>query len=225
MPRDDLLGHIEQVRCRTIPVPDELAELVQRRNEKLVDLADQAPVAVMRVIAALERTAEYASAPWPTTCPGSRSAKPSGPPPTRRGGGCGSTRFAGEQRGAFPDASASLRRAANPVAEGTHRSGTPALGTAAAAPPDGNLPAGSTDAGQPASPSRQPGTPPGRMCVRRIVGLTWPARPSSAEVGAPQGGWGGDHHDHHEPGFRRRRGTEPCHPSAPGARVPPGGMT
>jgi hypothetical protein len=57
-PRADWLGHARQIEARTIPVPDELAELLQRLESKLTDLADDAPVSALRAIAALERTAD-----------------------------------------------------------------------------------------------------------------------------------------------------------------------
>ena len=57
-PRDDWLGHIRQVRARTIPIPEEVTELLQRLDEKLAELADDAPIAALRAVAALERTAK-----------------------------------------------------------------------------------------------------------------------------------------------------------------------
>jgi len=56
-PRDDWLGHIHQVQARTVPVPEELAELLQRLDGKLTGLVDDAPVAALRVVAMLESTA------------------------------------------------------------------------------------------------------------------------------------------------------------------------
>jgi len=59
-PREDWLGHIRQVEARTIPVPDELTELLRLLDEKLTDLAADAPLAALRLVTALERTAARA---------------------------------------------------------------------------------------------------------------------------------------------------------------------
>lgn len=57
-PYEDWAEHIRQVEARTVPVPYELTELLQRLDERLSDLADDAPVAALRIVAALERAAK-----------------------------------------------------------------------------------------------------------------------------------------------------------------------
>ncbi|WP_416971010.1 hypothetical protein [Streptomyces sp. 4F14] len=47
--------HIDVVERRTIPVPDHLAEAIDQLHVQLAALADQAPVAALRAVGALER--------------------------------------------------------------------------------------------------------------------------------------------------------------------------
>jgi hypothetical protein len=57
-PYGDWAEHVREVHGRTVPVPDVLADLLQRLDERLGDLANEAPIAALRVVAALERTAK-----------------------------------------------------------------------------------------------------------------------------------------------------------------------
>jgi hypothetical protein len=51
----DWAGHIRDVDDRTVPVPQDVAALIHQLEERLAVLADQAPLAALRVTAALER--------------------------------------------------------------------------------------------------------------------------------------------------------------------------
>ncbi|MEU9115197.1 hypothetical protein AB0D04_26285 [Streptomyces sp. NPDC048483] len=53
---DDWEQHIAVVEAQAVPLPDELADLLQRVDDQLSALVDQAPVAALRAVAALERT-------------------------------------------------------------------------------------------------------------------------------------------------------------------------
>ncbi|WP_405575162.1 hypothetical protein [Streptomyces sp. NBC_01167] len=54
-PYRDWSGHIATVDRRTVPLPAEVAEAIERLDEQLTTLAEQAPVAALRAAAALER--------------------------------------------------------------------------------------------------------------------------------------------------------------------------
>ncbi|MFH7596781.1 hypothetical protein WDV06_17025 [Streptomyces racemochromogenes] len=54
-PRDDWERHLDEVEARTVPLPAELADLLERVEEQLNRLAGQAPVAALKAVAALER--------------------------------------------------------------------------------------------------------------------------------------------------------------------------
>ncbi len=56
-PRDDWQQHMYEVEARAVPVPSVLAELLRQLDEHLAALADDGPVAALRAVAALERTA------------------------------------------------------------------------------------------------------------------------------------------------------------------------
>ncbi|MGW4567753.1 hypothetical protein ACWEN3_37040 [Streptomyces sp. NPDC004561] len=53
--RLDWNEHIRAVERRTVPLPDELTELMNDIEDKLFTLADDAPAAAMRAVAALDR--------------------------------------------------------------------------------------------------------------------------------------------------------------------------
>ncbi|MCX4632735.1 hypothetical protein [Streptomyces sp. NBC_01443] len=53
-PQEDWEQHLEEVEARTVPLPAELAELLDRVGEQLNTLAGQAPVAALKAVAALE---------------------------------------------------------------------------------------------------------------------------------------------------------------------------
>ncbi|MEV6735383.1 hypothetical protein [Streptomyces sp. NPDC051364] len=53
-PQEDWEQHLEEVEARTVPLPGELAELLERVGEQLNLLARQAPVAALKAVAALE---------------------------------------------------------------------------------------------------------------------------------------------------------------------------
>lgn len=55
-PRERWQRHIADVEARTVPLPSELSELLHRVDEHLERLADDAPLALLRAAAALERT-------------------------------------------------------------------------------------------------------------------------------------------------------------------------
>ncbi|MFF2198582.1 hypothetical protein [Streptomyces sp. NPDC058157] len=54
-PRDDWERHLDEVEARTVPLPAELADLLERVEDQLNNLAGQAPVAALKAVAALER--------------------------------------------------------------------------------------------------------------------------------------------------------------------------
>ncbi|MER8007891.1 hypothetical protein [Streptomyces sp. NPDC094149] len=54
---DDWREHIRVVERQTVPLPEEVTDLVRRLDERLTVLADQAPVAALKSVAALERLA------------------------------------------------------------------------------------------------------------------------------------------------------------------------
>ncbi|MFF3500155.1 hypothetical protein [Streptomyces sp. NPDC003247] len=51
----DWVEHLRAVERRTVPLPDELTDLIERLEHHLVTLVDQAPVAALRAVTALER--------------------------------------------------------------------------------------------------------------------------------------------------------------------------
>ncbi|WP_406214142.1 hypothetical protein [Streptomyces decoyicus] len=55
-PYEDWNEHIGEVESRSVPLPTELADLLDRLDEQLSALADQAPLAALKAVAALERT-------------------------------------------------------------------------------------------------------------------------------------------------------------------------
>ncbi|MFD0163114.1 hypothetical protein ACFVJH_03020 [Streptomyces decoyicus] len=55
-PYEDWEEHIGEVESRSVPLPTELAGLLDRLDEQLSALADQAPLAALKAVAALERT-------------------------------------------------------------------------------------------------------------------------------------------------------------------------
>lgn len=57
-PYDDWWEHIRAVERRTVPLPAELTEVMDRLEEQLAALVDQAPVAALLAVARLERLAE-----------------------------------------------------------------------------------------------------------------------------------------------------------------------
>lgn len=54
-PRGDWERHLDEVEARTVPLPSELADLLERVEDQLNNLAGQAPVAALKAVAALER--------------------------------------------------------------------------------------------------------------------------------------------------------------------------
>lgn len=60
-PQDDWEQHVEDVESRTVPLPVELAALLQRVEDQLLNLATDAPLAALRAVAALERTTKRAA--------------------------------------------------------------------------------------------------------------------------------------------------------------------
>ncbi|MEU3909847.1 hypothetical protein [Streptomyces sp. NPDC029721] len=54
-PRDDWERHLDEVEARTVPLPAVLADLLERLEDQLNNLAGQAPVAALKAVAALER--------------------------------------------------------------------------------------------------------------------------------------------------------------------------
>lgn len=55
-PHGDWMQHIGEVEARSIPLPVELTDLLDRLEEQLSALADDAPLAAIKAVAALERT-------------------------------------------------------------------------------------------------------------------------------------------------------------------------
>ncbi|MEV6946683.1 hypothetical protein AB0N07_32890 [Streptomyces sp. NPDC051172] len=60
-PYEEWLQHIRGVEAQTIPLPSELEELLGRVEEQLYALTDDAPLAALKAVAALERTAKGVS--------------------------------------------------------------------------------------------------------------------------------------------------------------------
>ena len=54
---DEWWEHIHAVERRTVPLPEELSELIEQLEERLDALADTAPVAALKAVAMLERMA------------------------------------------------------------------------------------------------------------------------------------------------------------------------
>ncbi|KPI20374.1 hypothetical protein OK074_1203 [Actinobacteria bacterium OK074] len=52
---DDWWEHIETVERQTVPLPAELTDLLERLEDQLTALAEQAPVAALKTVATLER--------------------------------------------------------------------------------------------------------------------------------------------------------------------------
>ncbi|MEU9393267.1 hypothetical protein AB0D86_25130 [Streptomyces sp. NPDC048324] len=50
-------AHVRAVERQTVPLPEEVTDLLRRLDERLTVLADQAPVAALKSVAALERLA------------------------------------------------------------------------------------------------------------------------------------------------------------------------
>ncbi|MER5545924.1 hypothetical protein ACWD4N_19860 [Streptomyces sp. NPDC002586] len=57
-PYEDWAQHIAEVEARSVPLPEDITDLVDRLDERLSSLADQAPLAALKAVAALERIAE-----------------------------------------------------------------------------------------------------------------------------------------------------------------------
>lgn len=53
--RTDFDGHIRDLEARSLPLPAAMADLVERLDEQLHDLAADSPLAALKAIAALER--------------------------------------------------------------------------------------------------------------------------------------------------------------------------
>lgn len=60
-PRSEWAQHIAQTEARSVPLPEALAALLQRLDEQLADLAEEAPLAALKAVAALERTVHEAA--------------------------------------------------------------------------------------------------------------------------------------------------------------------
>lgn len=60
-PQDDWERHIDEVEARTVPLPEEVAALLDRVREQLESLAVDAPIAALRAVAELERTTKIAA--------------------------------------------------------------------------------------------------------------------------------------------------------------------
>ncbi|MFF4735329.1 hypothetical protein ACFY2W_05420 [Streptomyces sp. NPDC001262] len=56
-PCDDWGRHISEVESRSVPLPAGLGDLLEQLNDQLADLAAEAPLAALKAVAALERTA------------------------------------------------------------------------------------------------------------------------------------------------------------------------
>ncbi|WP_217208757.1 hypothetical protein [Streptomyces sp. AC550_RSS872] len=54
-PHRDWAEHIREVEARAVPLPEDLADLLERLDERLSTLADDAPVAALKAVARLER--------------------------------------------------------------------------------------------------------------------------------------------------------------------------
>ena len=57
-PEADWSEHIKEVQARSIPLPAGLDDLLERLDSQLIALADDAPLAALRAVTAIERTAE-----------------------------------------------------------------------------------------------------------------------------------------------------------------------
>jgi len=56
-PHDDWRRHVEEVESRSVPLPASLEDLLGRLEDQLSALAGDAPLAALKAVAALERTA------------------------------------------------------------------------------------------------------------------------------------------------------------------------
>ncbi|MEV5605766.1 hypothetical protein AB0L33_30450 [Streptomyces sp. NPDC052299] len=66
-PHDDWKQHMTDVEHRSVPIPEDVTALLARLQERLDILADDAPLATLRIIAALESfTAEAGAVAAPT---------------------------------------------------------------------------------------------------------------------------------------------------------------
>ncbi|MET7344660.1 hypothetical protein [Streptomyces sp. NPDC005547] len=98
-PHDDWKQHIADVEHRAVPVPEDVTALLGRLRERLDALADDAPLAALRVVAALQHaTADLAGA-------ATLAARADGQPWDTIGTGLGLTE---------PEARARLHRYARP---------------------------------------------------------------------------------------------------------------
>ncbi|MGW1126407.1 hypothetical protein [Streptomyces sp. NPDC002526] len=61
-PRADWKQHMTDVEHRSVPVPEDVADLLARLQERLDGLADDAPLAALRIVAALESAIAEAGA-------------------------------------------------------------------------------------------------------------------------------------------------------------------
>ncbi|NEB35799.1 hypothetical protein [Streptomyces sp. SID14515] len=59
-PQDDWARHIAEVEAGTVPLPDDVAELLGQVQARLDTLAEVAPLAALRAVAALERATHRA---------------------------------------------------------------------------------------------------------------------------------------------------------------------
>jgi hypothetical protein len=57
-PREDWAQHIAEVKARSIPLPPALEDLLEQIDDQLSALADDAPLATLKAVAALERTTQ-----------------------------------------------------------------------------------------------------------------------------------------------------------------------
>ncbi|MEV8334429.1 hypothetical protein [Streptomyces niveus] len=57
-PHDDWAAHMDEVESRTVPLPVELEELIERLSKGMAALTRDSPLAALRAVAELERTVE-----------------------------------------------------------------------------------------------------------------------------------------------------------------------
>jgi hypothetical protein len=65
-PRDDWDRHIDEVEARTVPIPEDVQDLLERLEDRLSALAGDSPLSALRAAAAAGRVAKRAG--WEATC-------------------------------------------------------------------------------------------------------------------------------------------------------------
>jgi hypothetical protein len=65
-PRDDWDRHIDEIEARTVPIPKDVEDLLERVDERLAALAADSPLAALRAVAAVGRIVKRSG--WDAAC-------------------------------------------------------------------------------------------------------------------------------------------------------------